>query len=110
MRTSTTDKTSKIKLPASTSTYGKQPNLNKPEGGSRPLGLPESEARALLACIATQEKPAWHTLYTSPLRKDVEARERAVDAGRAGRTRRGEDRAQRRGRQQRRRRHHHRHH
>ena len=47
------------------------------------LGLPESEARALLACIATQEKPAWHTLYTSPLRKDVEARERAVDMSRA---------------------------
>ena len=57
--------------------------IYKPDGGSRPLGLPESEARALLACIATQEKPAWHTFYTSPLRKDVEAREREVDMGRA---------------------------
>ncbi len=51
----------------------------KPDGSHRPLGLPESETRFFLACVAAQEKPAWDAFYTSPLPYDRAAQARDIE-------------------------------
>ena len=51
----------------------------KPDGSHRPLGLPESEVRFFLGCIAAQEKPAWDAFYTSPLPEAAAAQARDVE-------------------------------
>ena len=51
----------------------------KPDGSHRPLGLPESETRFFLACVAAQEKPAWDAFYTSPLPCDRAAQARDIE-------------------------------
>ena len=61
----------------------------KPDGGHRPLGLPEAETRFFLGCVAAQERPAWAAFYTSPLPADT-ALERVLSRARAVSQERGQ--------------------
>ena len=55
----------------------------KPDGTHRPLSMPEAETRIFLGAVATQEKPALHAWYTSPLPEDVAAKDLRIAAARA---------------------------